>query len=52
MILKAPADGTISLISVWHSGTESPFKAGGQVWSGAPNQRSFLMFFVAHRGAC
>lgn len=36
MILKAPADGTISLFSVWHSGSESPFKAGDQVWSGAP----------------
>jgi HlyD family secretion protein len=36
MILKAPADGTISLVPVWHSGSEGPFKAGDQVWSGAP----------------
>jgi HlyD family secretion protein len=36
MILKAPSDGTISLTSVWHSGSEAPFKAGDQVWSGAP----------------
>jgi HlyD family secretion protein len=36
MILKAPSDGTISLIPVWHSGSETPFKAGDQVWSGAP----------------
>ncbi len=36
MILKAPSDGTISLIPVWHSGSETPFKAGDQAWSGAP----------------
>jgi HlyD family secretion protein len=36
MSLKAPSDGTISLIPVWHSGAETPFKAGDQVWSGAP----------------
>lgn len=36
MVLKAPSDGAISLIPVWHSGSEGPFKAGDQVWSGAP----------------
>lgn len=36
MILKAPSDGMVSLIPVWHNGSEGPFKAGDQVWSGAP----------------
>lgn len=36
MVLKAPSDGSISLIPVWHSGSEGAFKAGDQVWSGAP----------------
>jgi HlyD family secretion protein len=36
MSLKAPADGSVSLIPVWHDGSEGPFKAGDQVWSGAP----------------
>jgi len=36
MSLKAPADGTIRLIPVWHNGSEQPFKAGDHVWSGAP----------------
>src|ERR1700739_4227202 len=36
MVLKAPSDGTVSLIPVWHNGSEGPFKAGDQVWSGAP----------------
>jgi HlyD family secretion protein len=36
MTLKAPSDGTISLIPIWHNGGVSPFKAGDQAWSGAP----------------
>ncbi len=36
MVLKAPADGTVTLIRVWHNGSEGPFKAGDQAWSGAP----------------
>lgn len=36
MVLKAPSDGTISLIPVWHDGGEAPFKAGERAWSGAP----------------
>jgi HlyD family secretion protein len=36
MVLKAPSDGTIRLISTWHDGGESPFKAGDRAWSGAP----------------
>ena len=36
MVLKAPSDGTIRLISTWHDGSESPFKAGDRAWSGAP----------------
>lgn len=36
MTLKAPAGGVISLMPVWHNGGVSPFKAGDQVWSGAP----------------
>ena len=36
MTLKAPADGTISLLSIWHNGGESPFKAGERAWPGSP----------------
>ncbi|MDR3740360.1 MAG: efflux RND transporter periplasmic adaptor subunit [Terracidiphilus sp.] len=36
MTLKAPSAGTISLMPVWHSGGVSAFKAGDQVWPGAP----------------
>jgi HlyD family secretion protein len=36
MILRAPAAGMISLISMWHPGGEAPFKAGDRAWPGAP----------------
>ncbi|MGA2650215.1 MAG: efflux RND transporter periplasmic adaptor subunit [Terracidiphilus sp.] len=36
MTLKAPSDGTISLLSIWHNGGESPFKAGERAWPGTP----------------
>ena len=36
MVLKAPSDGTIRLVSTWHDGSERPFKAGDRAWSGAP----------------
>jgi HlyD family secretion protein len=36
MTLKVPSAGTISLISVWHSGGEGPFKEGERAWPGAP----------------
>lgn len=36
MAVKAPSAGTVSLVSVWHDGSEGPFKAGERVWSGAP----------------
>jgi HlyD family secretion protein len=36
MTLKAPADGTVSLLSTWHPGGEGPFKAGERAWPGAP----------------
>ena len=36
MVVKAPSAGTVSLVSVWHDGSEGPFKAGERVWSGAP----------------
>jgi len=36
MTLQAPADGTINLLSVWHNGGESPFKAGERAWPGTP----------------
>lgn len=36
MAVKAPSAGTVSLVSVWHDGSERPFKAGERVWSGAP----------------
>lgn len=34
MTLKAPADGTVSLLSVWHPGGEGPLKAGERAWAG------------------
>jgi len=36
MTLKAPSDGTISLLSVWHNGGEATFKAGERAWPGTP----------------
>jgi HlyD family secretion protein len=36
MTLRAPSDGTISLLSIWHNGGESPFKAGERAWPGTP----------------
>jgi HlyD family secretion protein len=36
MVVRAPSDGTVSLLSIWHDGGESPFKAGERAWPGAP----------------
>lgn len=36
MTVRAPADGAISLLSVWHNGSESVFKAGERAWPGTP----------------
>ena len=36
MTLRAPSAGAISLVTVWHAESESPFKPGDQVWPGAP----------------
>jgi multidrug efflux pump subunit AcrA (membrane-fusion protein) len=36
MTLKAPANGTISLISIWHDGGVTPFKPGDRAWPSAP----------------
>jgi HlyD family secretion protein len=36
MTLRAPSDGSISLLSVWHNGGEAPFKAGERAWPGTP----------------
>ena len=36
MTLRSPSSGTISLVPVWHNGGVAPFKAGEQIWSGAP----------------
>jgi HlyD family secretion protein len=36
MTLRAPSDGTISLLSIWHNGGESAFKAGERAWPGTP----------------
>ena len=36
MTLKAPSDGTISLLPIWHNGGESPFRAGERAWPGTP----------------
>jgi RND family efflux transporter MFP subunit len=34
MTLKAPASGTISLLNIWHNGSETQFKAGERAWPG------------------
>jgi RND family efflux transporter MFP subunit len=34
MTLKAPASGTISLLKIWHNGSETPFKEGERAWPG------------------
>jgi HlyD family secretion protein len=36
MTLRAPSDGTISLLSIWHNNGEGPFKAGERAWPGTP----------------
>jgi RND family efflux transporter MFP subunit len=36
MTLKAPSDGTVALLSIWHNGGETPFKAGERAWPGTP----------------
>ncbi len=36
MSLRAPSDGSISLLTVWHNGGEGPFKAGERAWPGTP----------------
>ena len=36
MTLKAPSAGMVSLVPVWHSGDQTPFKPGENVWPGAP----------------
>jgi HlyD family secretion protein len=36
MTLQAPSVGIISLASVWHEGSEAPFKPGDRAWPGAP----------------
>jgi HlyD family secretion protein len=36
MTLRAPSDGVISLLSIWHNGGESTFKAGERAWPGTP----------------
>jgi HlyD family secretion protein len=36
MTLRAPADGMVSLLQVWHGGNVSAFKAGDRAWPGAP----------------
>jgi HlyD family secretion protein len=36
MTLKAPSDGTISLLPTWHPDGERPLKAGESAWPGMP----------------
>ena len=36
MTLRAPADGMVSLLQVWHNGSTEVFKAGARAWPGAP----------------
>jgi HlyD family secretion protein len=35
MILLAPSDGVVSLVSVWHAGNEHPYKEGERAWPGS-----------------
>jgi HlyD family secretion protein len=36
MTLRAPADGMVSLLQVWHDGNVEAFKVGSRAWPGAP----------------
>lgn len=36
LTLRAPIAGVVSLLPVWHNGSEHPFRAGEQAWSGSP----------------
>ena len=36
MTLRAPSDGMVSLLQVWHDGNVDIFKAGDRAWPGAP----------------
>jgi len=36
MTLRAPVDGMVSLLQVWHGGSVEAFKAGARAWPGAP----------------
>ncbi|HEY1462209.1 MAG TPA: efflux RND transporter periplasmic adaptor subunit [Terriglobales bacterium] len=36
MEIKSPLTGMISLVSVWHGNSASPFKPGDKAWPGAP----------------
>jgi RND family efflux transporter MFP subunit len=36
MTVKAPSDGTVSLLSIWHNGSEGPYKAGERAWPSSP----------------
>ena len=36
MTLKAPANGIINLLFVWHAEGDGPFKAGERAWPGTP----------------
>jgi HlyD family secretion protein len=36
MTLRAPADGMVSLVSLWHPDGQAAFKPGDRAWPGAP----------------
>lgn len=36
MTLRAPADGMVSLVSLWHPDGQAAFKSGDRAWPGAP----------------
>jgi HlyD family secretion protein len=36
MTLRAPSDGMVSLLQIWHAGNTSAFKTGDRAWPGAP----------------
>lgn len=49
MTVRAPSDGVINLVSAWHQGGESPYKAGEHAWPGAaiaelPDASSLIVY--------
>jgi multidrug efflux pump subunit AcrA (membrane-fusion protein) len=50
MTLNAPASGTISLLKIWHNGSETIFKAGERAWPDASSLRVTARVDETERG--